>query len=281
LLAVFSSALAVSGCHFGGSQKPSGQVVATVGGREITRRELQAEMAGSTASTPAAQKAQQQAALERIIQRVILANAAKDQGLDKEPSFAILSQRANEALLVELLQNKVAASVPAPSSEEVTQFIQTNSNIFAERKLFDIDQIRAPRPSDPKIVKQLEPLKTLDEIAAFFTQSGMPFQRGTNVMDAVGQDPKLLNAILALPPREVFILSAGNEIFINQIRDTHVVPFVGEPAIKYAVSTLKAQHMREAVARRLNRVLAKERPSVRINEQLEPAKAPSQNPKPL
>ena len=90
-----------------------------------------------------------------------------------------------------------------------------NPNIFAERKLLDVDQIRAPRPSDPKIIAQLQPLKTLDDIANFLTQNHIPFQRGTNVMDAVGQDPKLLNAVLALPAHEVFVVSSGNEIFIN------------------------------------------------------------------
>ena len=79
-------------------------------------------MNGETASTPAAQKIQQQAALQRIIQRVILANAAKDQEIDKDPSYALLGQRANENLLVELLERRVATSVPAPSSEEVEQF---------------------------------------------------------------------------------------------------------------------------------------------------------------
>src|SRR5579872_745715 len=80
--------LLLSGCNFGSSSSPktpTGQVVATVGSREITRRELQVELAGSTATTPAAQKAEQQLALRRIIQRVILANAAKAQGLDKDP----------------------------------------------------------------------------------------------------------------------------------------------------------------------------------------------------
>ena len=169
-------------------------------------------MAGTTAANPAAQKAQQQAALDRIIRRLILSNAATDQGLDKEPNFAILSERAKQTLLIQLMESKVAASVPVPSNEEVTQFIQTNPNIFAERKLLDVDQIRTLRPRDPKIVKGMKPLKTLDEIAAYLTQNQIPFQRGTNVMDMVGQDPKLVNAVMALPPHEVFIVSSGNEI---------------------------------------------------------------------
>ena len=213
-----------------------------------------------------------------MIQRVILANAAKDQGVDKDPNYALLSQRTNENLLAQLLESKMAASVPAPSSEEIQQFEVANPNIFAERKLFTVDQIRAPRPSDPKIVAQMQPLKTLDEIASFLTQNHIPFQRGTNVMDAVGQDPKLLKAIIALPAQEVFILSSGNEIFINQIDSTRTAPFSGEAATKYAMNSLKAQHSREAVARQFQNLLAKGRASVQINKDFEPPKPPAQKP---
>src|SRR6185312_14037550 len=247
LIAALSATFCVGACHSKTAKVPSGQVVATVSGREVTQRELQVEMAGTTAATPAAQKAEQKAALDRIIRRLILSNAALDQGLDKEPNFAILSERAKQALLIQLLESKVAASVPAPSTEEITQFIQNNPHIFAERKLFDVDQIRTLRPRDPKVIAKMEPLKTLDDIAAYLTQNHIAFQRGTNVMDAVGQDPKLVNAVMALPAHEVFIVSAGNEIMINQIRETHVQPFTGPDAARYASGLLRQQHIREAV----------------------------------
>ncbi len=267
---------ALTGCRFGGSKTPTGQVVATVGAREITRRELQAELTGPAAVTPAAQKAQQQAALQRIIQRVMLANAAKDRGVDKDPSFALFSQRANEAVLAQLLESRMAASVPPPTKEEAQQFQETNPSLFAERKIFDVDQIRLSRPADPKFVAKLEPLKTLDEIANFLTQNHIVFQRGTNVMDAVGQNPKLLNAILALPPHEVFILSSENEIFVNEIQNVHTQPFVGEPATQYAQNALKSQHVQEAVIRQINGIIAKGRTTVHLSKDFEPQPAPAQ-----
>ncbi len=229
-------------------------------------------MAGTTAANPVAQKAAQQAALDRIVRRLILSSAATDQGLDKEPNFAILNERAKQTLLIQLMESKVAASVPVPSNEEVTQFIQANPNIFAERKLLDVDQIRTLRPSDPKIVKGMEPLKTLDDIAAYLTQNQITFQRGTNVMDMVGQDPKLVNAVMALPPHEVFIVSAGNEIGINQIRESRVQPFTGPDASRYASSLLRRQHIQDAVTKRVERLVTDGRKSVVVSKELAPAR---------
>lgn len=226
-------------------------------------------MAGSTAATPAAQKAERQAALDRIVRRLILSTAATEQGLDKEPNFAILDERAKQALLIQLMESKVAASVPVPSNEEVTQFIQANPNIFAERKLLDVDQIRTLRPADPNIVKGMQPLKTLDDIGVYLTQNNIPFQRGTNVMDTVGQDPKLVNAVMALPPHEVFIVSSGNEIMINQVRQTRVQPLTGPDAARYASGLLRQQHMREAVTRKIERLVTEGRKSVVVSKQFE------------
>ena len=160
------SVLALSACDRDAPKAPTGQVVASVGGREITRRELQTEMTGLTAATPAIQKEQQKAALQRLVQRAILVNAAKEQGIDKDPAFALLAQRATDAVIVQMLERKVVASVPAPSDEEVAQYIQTNPDMFAQRRLFDVEQIRMPRTSGPKIINQLEPLKTMGVGAA-------------------------------------------------------------------------------------------------------------------
>ena len=274
---VLGAALLVTGCNklgLSSPKTPTGQVVATVGSREITQRELQVEMAGSTASTPAAQKAEQALALRRIIQRVILASAAKDQGLDKGPNFALLSQRANETLLAQLLESKTAASVPAPTKEEVQQFQETNPNLFAERKIFDVDQIRISQPSDPQLAKKLEPFKTMDQIASYLNQNHIAFQRGSNVMDAATQNPKLLAAIMKLPPQEVFILSSTNEIFVNEIVNTRVEPLVGDAAAKYAQNVLKSQHVQDAVVRQMTNIVNRASSSVRLAKEFQPPAKP-------
>jgi EpsD family peptidyl-prolyl cis-trans isomerase len=252
--------------------------VAVVGDREITLRELQSEMTGSTAATPAAEKAQQKVALERIIQRVILANAARKQGLDKDPSYALLKQRADETLLAQLLEKKLESSVPPPTKEEVDQFQQTNPNLFAERKILDVEQIRLAHDSSPDFIAKFKPLKTMDQVADFLNQNHIPFQRGTNTMDAVGQNPKLLSAILALPPHEVFVLSTPTEIFVNEIQGIRTQPFEGDAATKYAVNYLKTQHLRDAVTKQMGRLITSARSSVRINKEYQPQPAPKKAP---
>src|SRR3954471_12848854 len=83
LLAAIGAAALVAGCH----SKPTGQVVATVDGDEITLTELNAELATMQVPANADKKQVQNAALERIIERKLLAGAARQDGIDQNPEF--------------------------------------------------------------------------------------------------------------------------------------------------------------------------------------------------
>ncbi|MES2294223.1 MAG: hypothetical protein V4527_13055 [Pseudomonadota bacterium] len=267
-------ALAVSGCNFGSKPKPpTGQVVATVGGHEITVRQLHAELGNARAVSPAAQKEQQRAALNFVIERTVLADEARKEGIDKNPDFILLNQRATDALLVQQLQAKIAASVPPPSPEEAARFQSANPNIFAERKIFDVDQIRIDLPSDRSVLTKLQPLKTLDEVANFLTQNHVPFQRGTGIIDAVGQNPQLINAIVALPPQEVFVFPVGNQILISQVRNARTEPFTGEPANKYAINVLRLEHTQAAVQKQMASLIVRARGTMQVSKDYLPPKA--------
>ncbi|MBN9547274.1 MAG: SurA N-terminal domain-containing protein [Alphaproteobacteria bacterium] len=270
-------ALVLSACNFnfGGSKPkvPTGQVVATVGGHEITVRQLNAELSGAAPAAPAAQKEQKRAALNFMIERTVLADEARKQGIDKDPDFIMLSQRTMDALLAQQLQAKVAATVPAITLDEATRFENANPNIFAERKIFEVDQIRMNQPSDRTILAKLQPLKTLDEVVNLLTESKIPFQRGTTALDAVGQNPKLIDAIVALPPQEVFVFPAGNQIMINQVKNVRTEPFTGDPANKYAMNVLRLERTQTAVQRQMAAILAKAKNTIVVSKDYAPPKA--------
>ena len=140
--------------------------------------------------------------------------------------------------------------------------------------MFDLDQIRMGRPTDPKMLDQLRPLNTLEDIAALLTRDQIKFQRGTTALDAVGADPKMVEAVVKLPPHEVFVVPNGNLILISQIKDTRIAPFTGEMAVTYALNVLKQQHAREAVERKVGAIMNKGAATVRFNKAYQPAPAP-------
>ncbi|MBV8593767.1 MAG: SurA N-terminal domain-containing protein [Caulobacteraceae bacterium] len=269
--------------NVGKPKAPTGQVVATVGNREITVRELRAEMAGAPPTAdPKAAKQLEQVTLRNIVARSLLAEAAQSQGVDKDPDYAIAKQRLNDTLLVQTMQSQIAKQVPKPTAEDAQTFVGDHPDIFAQRKIFDIDQIRMQRPSDPNLIKALQPLKTLEQIEALLKSEKIPYQRSMGKVDAVGADPRMIDAMIKLPPGEVFVVPNGNILLVNEIKGSTIQPFQGPAAIDYAQKLMVKQRSQEAVGRKFNAILTKGMPTVQFNKDYAPprpapaaAKAPA------
>ena len=70
----------------------------------------------------------------------------------------------------------------------------------------------------------------------------------------------------------MFVYPLGNALSIDQLRDTKVVPFTGDIAVKYALALLKQQHVQEAVIRSVTSILQRAQGSVHYNKNYEPPK---------
>ncbi len=234
-------------------------------------RDLRAEMGDVSVPDPKARKAAEIKALQSIVTRMELADAARAQGLEKTPDFALQKERVIDNLLVETMQRRVLAQMPQPTPEEAVDFMNANPDIFRERKIFAVDQIRMPRPSDPSVLKSLEPLKTLEQISDVLKTDNIPFQRGAGALDAVGADPRAVQAIVNLPPGELFVIPGPQGLLVNQITGTKVVPFTGDPAQKYAMQLLTKQRAQETVGRAFRQIIASASKNVQFNKEYNPA----------
>jgi EpsD family peptidyl-prolyl cis-trans isomerase len=257
---------ALAGCNKG-AKTPTGQVVATLGNQEITMRDVRAELGNFNAPNPKALKAAEDSALRNIIGRDVVAAEARKEGLDKTPDFALAKDRAIDNLLVQALQQKISAQVPPATKEEAQQFIAAHPDMFAQRKIWVLDQLQMPRPSNPALVQQLEPLKTFDAIQALLTQNKIPFKRDTAALDALGADPRLVDAILKMPPGELFVLPSGQILTVNQIKDTKIAPVPDDKAIAVAQQLITRQRTEQAVRRRFQELFTTNAKSVKFSKE--------------
>jgi EpsD family peptidyl-prolyl cis-trans isomerase len=271
---VICACLAFGGCRLpwaGQPKAPTGQVVATVSGEEITLRELNAELRGAQIQDPKQRKAAEQAALDQIITRKVLAKAAHDAGLDKGPDFALRKQRAMDIFMAQLLQERMTNAVPATTRDEADRFVSNHPEMFAQRKILEIDQIRAQGPISQAQLKQLQPLNTLDDIQAWLVKNNIQYRRGSAELDPVSTDPNLMAGILKLPPGEVFVVPAAPDILINRIVSTRSQPLTGDAAATVATQYLTQQHTREAVGKQMGGLFRASVSSVVYNPAYRPA----------
>lgn len=271
--AALLACIAMSGCGMigGGSKAPEGQVVATVNGEEITITELNRELGGASPADPQQRKQMEQAALQSIVTRKLLAQTAKEQKLDKTPIFAQQKLQAEEGLLVGALQRKIASTVVNPTRADAEKFVSDHPNMFAQRRVMVVDQIVFGK-FDPKLMEEFKPLTTLEQIEAVLTRENIDYQRTTTVLDTLNAPEGLTDTLMKLPPGEVFIFPRGNAVFVNQIRESRVMPFVGDRAITYAQAGLKQQRTQEALAKQVEAIRKGAEDKITYNEKYKPEK---------
>jgi EpsD family peptidyl-prolyl cis-trans isomerase len=269
--------LALGACH-GKAKAPTGQVVATVDGDEITLREVNAELTGFSFTDDKSRKAAQQQALRVVLNRHILAKAAAERGLDKTPDYAIQKERADQVVLAQQLENTISKSVPATTREEATRYVSDHPDLFAERKILTVEQLRVPLPLDPKISEALKPMSSIDQAAALFTQNHIAFERATSKIDAIGSDPKIMEQFLKLGPNDMLTVPTGQFLVINKITQKVVEPYTGDKAINYATQFLTKQHTRDAVLRDYQGIIQKAEGKVQYAKDFQPAAAPAAKP---
>ena len=248
--------------------KPSGQVLATVGGEEITALELRAEMAGFNSRDPKVMKQAQQQALQQIIMRKLVAQKAKEDKLDKSQDYALQVMRGEDALLTQLYQRKIATSLPTPNRTEAETYVANHPENFANRKVLTVDQvIAAPGKIDPERYK---PINTLEGVKALLDGEGVPYQENVAVIDSLSTDPRMMAQLDKLPPNEVFVIPQQGVLVFNHVSAARTVPFRGDLAVKYALNQLSQQRAREAVVKRMQTLRSDAESKIVYNEAYKP-----------
>lgn len=252
LAASAASLLLLGGCE----KKVGGQVVAVVNGEEITQQQLNAELGGAPVPQGANQKAVMTQLLQRVVDRKLLVAAAKEQGLDKQPTYLAQVQRAQDAVLIEMLANKVSKSLPVPDAAAANRFMAGNPTLFAGRKRYQLDQLMFQAAADPALEAKLKPARTLPQVEAVLKAEGIQFQRGTSQLDTAQLPPQIAARIAALPPGEPFVVPQNGQVVVNVIRGAEDVPVPPQQAQPAAVELLRRQAVEQAMRKQADQARA-------------------------
>lgn len=263
-------ALVLASCGKGDGEAPKGQVVATVDGQEITASELELEMRDMP-SDPKVAAAVQQAALQGLISRKLLVAEAKRRDLESSPMAAMVRKRAEDLAMVQLLQASIAGNVPKVSDDEVNDFISSHPATFSQRRLISVDQLLVAN-IDPKLIKEIEPLKTMPEIEALLDKNNVQYVRSAAVLDTLNLNPNVATKIASLGNDEVFAVPNGTGVQIARITGSRIEPLSGDEAKRIARLVLMQQRGATQVRQGLEQIVKNGQAKVKINPQYAPKK---------
>lgn len=150
-----------------------GQVLATVKGVEVTRRDLIAEQPQLGDST--------QDVLQKVIDRKLLVADAYKQNVDADPDYLAAFRKAREELLVDALKRKMARKLPQPGLKDLFRFAEQRPWLFAKRELITLVPTETPlSDGGEKLIDTAQLDKTYWEILSVpgkpITIDGVPYR---------------------------------------------------------------------------------------------------------
>ena len=240
-------ALSLTACD----KEATGQVAAVVNGEEITLQEINAELGSTPIPEGIDKKVVQQAALQRIVERRLLAQAARDDELDKTSDYLLRERQLRDALLVQLMGQRAERALKVPGEQEIDKFIAENPVMFSERKILTVDRIQFAMPKNVDQLKALESDHSMEAVAARLKQRGIEFRRDTTQIDSAALGQQRLQQIRALPAGEPFVVPENGVVTVGVVTGERAEPIPAANARPLAVQALRNKQLSETMQQRL------------------------------
>lgn len=246
-------AAALSGCGDKAEKKP-GQALASVNGEEITVLQLNEELARSGA-TAAQQEAARKQLLEALIDRQLLIAEATKEKVDRDPKVVQAIERAKSLIVAQAYLQRRVGTVPRPTKAEAQAYYDSNPQLFANRKQFEMRQlVLSSNDISPEVKTAIDGAKSLEEVAAWLDEHKVAYSRAQLARSSAELPAQLTTRLLAMSKGQLFIIREGDRsmlISIADIKDTPVPFAAAERQIEQFLTNKKTKELSEAEVKRL------------------------------
>ena len=237
-LLILITAISLAGCQRADAGKAA-SVVAKVNGTEIS----------------ASQAASAQA-LESIIDRELLVQKALAAGLDRDPGVQQSLENARRQLLAQAYVEKISKVNSKPSGDEVHAFYAGNPGLFAERRIYRMQELVVSAPAELIDVLRAEAARARDlaEVAAWLKSRNAKFSAAALTQPAEQLPLTQLPRIAGMKPGEIAVFATPLGASVIQFVHSEPAPLTEQhaaPLIEQFLAGRKRLELAAAEVRRL------------------------------
>lgn len=255
LAACLALAFLTTACADGEKKRPLTQVAAKVDGEEISIHQLNAVIAREGFAAADGSELNRHV-LERLIDQQVLVSQAVEAKLDRDPNVLLRMDMARREILSQAFLDKQLAGLDLPASGDVHTYYQDNPDLFAERRIYDLQEIRVQ--ATPEIKKELEQLvesrKSFDEMRRYIADRGVKYQLVEAVRPAEQVPLEVLPRLAELKDKETGLIESQGTYSLVHVRASKRAPITeatAKPAIEAYLTGVKRQKVvAEEVKRR-------------------------------
>jgi len=238
IIIVSSVVLGITGCGNKDTEKPkpATQIAAKVNSGEISVHQLNYVLTrtpgAGTVSPEMAPKLRREV-LDRLVDQELAVEKAIEKKLDRSPEVLLALENARREVLARAYVDQITAGEPKPTVEEAKKYYAENPPLFAERRIYNIQEIVLPAAAG--IAVELRAMadagKPMEEIANWLKGRGIKFAAGSATRSAEQIPLELLPKIHPLKIGQSLILEGPQTITVMRLAGAQSAPVLEEAAL--------------------------------------------------
>ena len=217
-----------------------GQVIAHIGPDDVTQQELDNEL--RLANVPADKRSDQvvKAAMTRILERKYLDQQAIAAKLDREPTVHLdLLHSREQNLAGAFVQRDLRSKIATISNNEIDSYKQAHPDKFADRKVFQIEEVTFPPQKDMQsLATATKDFKTMDQVEAKLNELGIKYSRGPASLDSATLPSEMLRPLEARKADDIFFIRSRTSAIFFKVLSADDKPLTGDQANQFAKEQL-------------------------------------------
>lgn len=259
-LIVCTSVVGLSACGKKDNSAPATQVAAKVGSEELSVHQINQVLSrtNTTGASPEAAQAMSRDVLEKLIDQQLAVTKAIDSKLDRSPETVAAIEAARRDILARAYLQKVAGALPKPTVEESQKYYAEHPQLFAQRRIFNIQEIVAP--ASPGLADQLRGMaasgKLIDEVASILKAKDIKFNGGSASRPAEQIPLELLTKVHALKDGQSLVLETPKAVTYLRLASSQSSPVDQTTALPRIDQFLTNQRASEAIAANMKQLRA-------------------------
>ena len=230
------------------SEEKVGQSIVSVNGDEITIHQLNAELQRANVQ-PAQQEMAGKQITKALVDRQILVQEAIKEKLDRNPKVMQAIESAKTQILAQAYLEGKVASIASPTEAEVTEYRVQHPEIFANRKIYVMDELSFIAESSSR--QDLEALsnsaKTLEDVTSWLAAHQIKYGRTQAAHAAESLPAELLNKLSKMVVGDLIFVNSNGRTLAGRMVEIKNVP-ISEADAKPLIGRILAGQKRKQVA---------------------------------
>ena len=187
--------------------------------------------------------------LEVLIEQELAAQAAVDKGLDRDPEVVQALQLAQREVLARAFQEKLAANVNGPSSDEVDRYYDDHPAVFAQRRLYMLQEfaVEATAEQAAGLAALAKRAKGADEVENLLREAGLKHRLRRFAQAAEDVPAVVLGSLSKLEKGQSLAMTQGAVPRIFTLLDVQSAPVERRQAADVIAGYLVSERKRQLV----------------------------------